>query len=109
MVKKLILSNTVDDIEMIVDDFQQKLYKGMKVLGVIKDVNEFDLAISLPNGLTGFVSITDINDKVTEKLQEELQAKNSQDDEVSLTGSQLINGLFLTVYTILLSNERTVN
>ncbi|XP_068709241.1 protein RRP5 homolog [Montipora foliosa] len=59
----------------------KKLYKGMKVLGVIKEVNEFDLAISLPNGLTGFVSITDINDKVTEKLQEELQAKNSEDDE----------------------------
>lgn len=54
----------------------------MKVLGAIKEVNEYDLVISLPNGLSGFVHITHINEKVTEKLKEELQADDSSDNEV---------------------------
>ena len=56
---------------------------GMKVLGAIREVNEFDMVISLPNGLSGFVHITHINDKITERLKEELQADNeSKDTEV---------------------------
>lgn len=54
----------------------------MKVLGAIKEVNEYDLVISLPNGLNGFVHITHINEKVTEKLKEELQADDGSDNEV---------------------------
>lgn len=52
------------------------------MLGAIKEVNEYDLVISLPNGLSGFVHITHINDKITERLKEELQSEDSKDDEV---------------------------
>ena len=41
----------------------------MKVLGAIREVNEYDMAISLPNGLGGFVHITNINEKITERLK----------------------------------------
>jgi len=56
----------------------------MKVLGAIREVNEYDMVISLPNGLSGFVHITHINDKITERLKEELQADDSEDTEVRL-------------------------
>ena len=56
----------------------------MKVLGAIREVNEYDMVISLPNGLSGFVHITHINDKITERLKEELQADVSEDTEVTL-------------------------
>jgi len=61
----------------------KKLYVGMKVLGAIREVNEYDMVISLPNGLSGFVHITHINEKITERLKEELQADDSEDTETS--------------------------
>lgn len=54
----------------------------MKVLGAIKEVNEYDMVISLPNGLSGFVHIMHINEKITEKLKEELEAGETKDGEV---------------------------
>lgn len=63
-------------------NIHQKLYVGMKVLGAIKEVNEYDMVISLPNGLSGFVHITHINEKITEKLKEELEAGETKDSEV---------------------------
>ncbi|KAL9983734.1 hypothetical protein ACROYT_G005955 [Oculina patagonica] len=61
----------------------KKLYVGMKVLGAIREVNEYDMVISLPNGLSGFVHITHINEKITERLKEVLQADDSKDDETT--------------------------
>ena len=52
------------------------------MLGAIKEVNEYDMVISLPNGLSGFVHITHINDVITERLKEELQGDDSKDTEV---------------------------
>lgn len=53
----------------------------MKILGAIREVNEYDLAISLPNGLIGFVHITHVNEKITERLKEILQADDSDSKE----------------------------
>ena len=52
------------------------------MLGAIKEVNEYDMVISLPNGLSGFVHITHINDVITERLKEDLQGDDSKDTEV---------------------------
>ena len=54
----------------------------MKVLGAIREVNEYDMAISLPNGLGGFVHITNINEKITKRLKNILEADESGDTEV---------------------------
>lgn len=54
----------------------------MKVLGAIKEVNEYDMVISLPNGLSGFLHITHINEKITEKLKEGLEVGETKDSEV---------------------------
>lgn len=46
-------------------------------------MNEYDMAISLPNGLSGFVHITHINETITERLKEVLQqADDSKETEV---------------------------
>nr|XP_058962333.1 protein RRP5 homolog [Pocillopora verrucosa] len=53
----------------------------MKVLGAIREVNEYDMAISLPNGLGGFVHITNINEKITERLKNILEVDESGNTE----------------------------
>lgn len=57
----------------------------MKVLGAIREVNEYDMAISLPNGLSGFVHIMHVNEKITDRLKEVLEAddSDSKDTEAS--------------------------
>ena len=48
----------------------KKLYVGMTLVGLIKEINDLDMSVSLPNQLTGFVSITDITSKMTELVEE---------------------------------------
>jgi rRNA biogenesis protein RRP5 len=55
----------------------------MKLLGAIREVNEFEVIISLPNGLTGFVNIFDVNDKLTSMLvSQEDKDENEEEEEV---------------------------
>lgn len=56
----------------------------MKILGAIREVNEYDMAISLPNGLSGFVHITHVNEKITERLKEVLQADDADSREAEV-------------------------
>lgn len=44
----------------------------MRILGCVKEVNELELVISLPNGLQGFVQVTEICDAYTKKLSEQV-------------------------------------
>lgn len=44
----------------------------MRLLGCVKEVNELELVISLPNGLQGFVQVTEICDAYTKKLNEQV-------------------------------------
>ena len=60
----------------------KKLSVGMKLLGAVKEVNELDVAVSLPNGLSGFVHITRINEKITASLKGELQAADTDVEQV---------------------------
>ena len=73
----------------------------MKVLGAIREVNEFDMVVNLPNRLSGFVHITHINDKITDRLKEELQADESNDTKVRKMSicSQLIFNIVMISLT----------
>lgn len=51
----------------------------MSLVGAIKEINELDLVVSLPNQLTGFVSITEISDWITRQVG--LVAEANDDDE----------------------------
>lgn len=52
--------------------FSQELCEGMLFLGCIKEVTVFELVISLPNGLTGFVPVTHISDAYSELLSKQV-------------------------------------
>ena len=67
----------------------------MKVLGAIREVNEYDMAISLPNGLSGFVHITHINEKITERLKEVLQADDSDSKDAEARSTFVILSLLV--------------
>ena len=47
----------------------QRLVPGSLVLGQIIQINRYDLALSIPNNLTGYVSLTSISDKLTKRIE----------------------------------------
>ena len=50
------------------------------MLGVVEEVFEFEMVISLPNNLSGCVHITDINPAFTSLLEQE--EESDENDEV---------------------------
>ncbi|OUM67352.1 hypothetical protein PIROE2DRAFT_40141, partial [Piromyces sp. E2] len=54
---------------------------GMCILGAIKEINELELVISLTNGLTGFVSITEISEEIS-KIAEQVANDDADEDEL---------------------------
>jgi rRNA biogenesis protein RRP5 len=80
--KKQKLDNTIRLLNF------KHLKVGMCILGAIKEINELELVISLPNGLTGFVSITEISEEIS-KIAE--QVANDDNDEEELPE---LNSLF---------------
>lgn len=53
---------------------------GSLILGQISQINRYDLALSLPNNLTGYVSLTSISDKLTKRM-EALAANEEADNQ----------------------------
>ncbi|XP_059955998.1 protein RRP5 homolog isoform X2 [Mesoplodon densirostris] len=62
----------------------ESLCEGMRILGCVKEVNELELVISLPNGLQGCVQVTEICDAYTAKLNEQVAQEEPLQDLVSL-------------------------
>lgn len=50
----------------------QAICEGMLLLGCIKEVSDYELVVSLPNGLSGFVPVTQISDAYSKMLSEEV-------------------------------------
>lgn len=53
------------------------------MLGCVKEVTDFEVKVSLPCGMQGFLSIKNVCDSYTKLLSEQLE---SADTEVSLQG-----------------------
>uniref|UniRef100_M3ZCB8 Protein RRP5 homolog n=1 Tax=Nomascus leucogenys TaxID=61853 RepID=M3ZCB8_NOMLE len=62
----------------------ESLCEGMRILGCVKEVNELELVISLPNGLKGFVQVTEICDAYTKKLNEQVTQEQPLKDLLHL-------------------------
>jgi rRNA biogenesis protein RRP5 len=54
----------------------------MSLVGAVKEINELDIVVSLPNQLTGFVSITEISDLITQKVSLVAKAEDDDDEEL---------------------------
>lgn len=64
----------------------QNVKEGMLMLGCVKEVTDFEVTVSLPCGLQGFVSIKNISDSYAKLLSEQLE---SADTEVGLQRDDL--------------------
>ncbi|KAL8758381.1 MAG: hypothetical protein Q9184_003949, partial [Pyrenodesmia sp. 2 TL-2023] len=47
----------------------KRLVPGSLVLGKVSQINQYDLALSLPNNLTGYVPVTSISDQLSERVE----------------------------------------
>ncbi|XP_062436335.1 protein RRP5 homolog isoform X1 [Rhea pennata] len=63
----------------------EALCEGMLLLGCIKEVNEFELVVSLPSGLSGFVPVTQIGDAYSKMLSEQVAEGELPEDLNSLS------------------------
>lgn len=66
----------------------QNVREGMLLLGCVKEVADFEVTVSLPCGLQGFLSIKNICESYTKVLSEQL---DSSDMEVSLQSLCRVN------------------
>jgi len=73
------------------------------VLGQVSQINDLDIALSLPNNLTGYVPITSISDKITQRI-EAIAADEGNDEETELEDVDLKKlftiGQYLRAYVV---------
>lgn len=62
----------------------ESLCEGMRILGCVKEVSELELVVSLPNGLQGFVQVTEVCDAYTQKLNEQVAQEEPLEDLLRL-------------------------
>ncbi|KAM6391097.1 protein RRP5 homolog isoform 3-T3 [Pluvialis apricaria] len=63
----------------------QALCEGMLLLGCVKEVSDYELVVSLPNGLSGFVPVTQISDAYSKMLSKEVAQGELLEDLNSLS------------------------
>jgi rRNA biogenesis protein RRP5 len=80
---------------------------GSLVLGQVSQINDHDIALSLPNNLTGYVPITLISDQITQRMQEIADAEDDEDDEGGEASSEEVElvklfsiGQYLRAYVV---------
>ena len=59
----------------------RRLVIGMTLLGVVKDVHDLELIISLPNNLTGAVSIAEISSNLKQRVESVAAKEDESDDD----------------------------
>ncbi|XP_024914034.1 protein RRP5 homolog isoform X1 [Cynoglossus semilaevis] len=57
----------------------KNLKEGMLMLGCVKEVSDFEVSISLPCSLQGFLSIKNISDSYTKLLSEQLDSEDTEE------------------------------
>ena len=88
----------------------KRLVPGSMVLGQISQINQHDIALSLPNNLTGFVPITSMSDQITSKVEAQaareeqdnasVDSDNEQDSEELDLKSYFVLGQFLRAHVV---------
>ncbi|KAL8725782.1 MAG: hypothetical protein Q9181_006288 [Wetmoreana brouardii] len=63
----------------------KRLVPGSMVLGQVSQVNQYDIALSLPNNLTGYIPIISLSDRLTSQIESlaEKEKGEASDDESS--------------------------
>ena len=88
----------------------KRLAPGSLVLGQVSQINRYDIALCLPNNLTGYVPLTSISDILTKEVEaraeqdEEEEGDGSNGNELSL-GCYFTIGQYLRVYVVSTETE----
>lgn len=90
----------------------QRIVPGSIILGQVSQINDHDIALSLPNNLTGYVPITSISDKITQRIEAIAAAEDSDDedenqeisDEIRL-GKVFSIGQYVRAYVVSTSDD----
>jgi rRNA biogenesis protein RRP5 len=97
---------------LFVANLPQRIVPGSLVLGQVSQINDHDIALSLPNNLTGYVPITSISDKITQKIEsiaaaEEIEnEEDEQDDSEEVELAKLFSiGQYLRAYVVSTSDD----
>lgn len=59
----------------------KRLLTGTTIMGIVKEINELEVVVSLPNQLQGYVSITEISSLITEKVTAVANASASDNED----------------------------
>ncbi|KAI9206531.1 uncharacterized protein BJ171DRAFT_422163 [Polychytrium aggregatum] len=59
----------------------RKISVGMTIMGCIKEINELDMVVSLPNQLSGFVSITEVSSVFASNIEKATLDDKDDEDE----------------------------
>ncbi|KAJ3219197.1 hypothetical protein HDU67_002193 [Dinochytrium kinnereticum] len=70
----------------------KRLSVGMKFLGVIREVNDLDAVVALPNQLAGFLSITEISAKITSMVELAASGEGDSTDDIPSLSNLLAVG-----------------
>ncbi|KAL8703814.1 MAG: hypothetical protein Q9201_003009 [Fulgogasparrea decipioides] len=78
----------------------KRLVPGSMVLGQVSQINQYDIALSLPNNLTGYIPITSLSDRLTIQIESlaEKEKEEASDDESSGKDLDLKAYFFLGQY-----------
>ncbi|KAJ6108913.1 hypothetical protein N7512_008750 [Penicillium capsulatum] len=61
----------------------KRIVPGSMILGQVSSINAHDIALSLPNNLTGYVPLTSVSRSLEDKIEKLLNADDDNDDEDS--------------------------
>ena len=61
----------------------RKLVPGSTILGKVSQITSRDIALTLPNGLTGFVPLTSISKQLTSRVEKLLEEPEKEDEDSS--------------------------
>ncbi|KAJ3336879.1 rRNA biogenesis protein rrp5 [Gonapodya sp. JEL0774] len=65
---------------------------GLRVIGVVKDINDIDVVVSLPNNITAYLPITNVSEAVSKKAEEVANILEKEEDAVSEDEDELAAG-----------------
>ncbi|XP_008947621.1 PREDICTED: protein RRP5 homolog [Merops nubicus] len=77
----------------------EALCEGVLLLGCIKEVSDYELVVSLPNGLSGFVPVTHISDAYSKMLSKEVAQGELLEDLHSLSDMYSVGTLVRCIVT----------
>ncbi|MCJ1313904.1 rRNA biogenesis protein rrp5 [Agyrium rufum] len=105
----------VDDGPRIEGLSYKRLVPGSLVLGMVQRINKYDVELSLPNNLTGYIPITSLSDGISKHIQyllEESDEKPSKtiededdDNEINIH-NYFSEQQYLRAYVVATTNEK---